>query len=104
MKEIELTEKTQSAHMDYAPVEIGENISIEASRDIRDGKYVAEGYLKRNGKEVGRFVVNENENQKSRFFVNVNNLDDVSRNTLRNIIESIAFIALNLIPEESVEA
>lgn len=101
MKEIELTERTQSAHMDYAPVEISENISIEASRDIHDGKYVVEGYLKRNNKELGRFLVNENQN---RFFVNVNNLDEVSRNTMREIIESIAVIVLNLVPEETVDS
>lgn len=99
MKEIELTGKTQSEHNEFAPVEISENITIEVSRDIRDESYVVEGNLKRNGKDAGRFVVNEDQ---GRFFVNIP-IEDVNRNTKREIVETIAAIVLNLLPEEAAE-
>ena len=99
MKEITLTEKTQSAHMDFAPVEISEGITIEASRDIHDDSYVVEGNLKKNGKDFGRFVLNENQ---GRYFVNAP-LDDLKRNTKREIVETVAAIILNLIPEDTEE-
>ena len=85
MKEIELNEITESAHKDYAPVELSNGISVSASRDVKDDTYL---------------VVMDEEH--GRLFVNVNS-DDLPRNSKREIVETISAIILQLVPEETAE-
>lgn len=96
MKEIAMTEKSQSAHASFAPMEISEGITIEATRDIKDGSYAVEIDVKQGEKSLGRLSVNESQ---GKFYVNVNT-SDLKRNTRRELAETLAGILLNLIPEE----
>lgn len=96
MKEIQLEEKNKSAHKDYDPVELSENVKIEVSSDVAGDNLSVEGTVSRNNKGIGRFVLNEGQ---GRMFINVN-LDDLKRNTEREIAETIASIILQLIPAE----
>lgn len=95
MAEINLHEKSQSAHQDYDPIVLSENVKIEASRDIIGSSYAVEGTIEIGGKKNGRFVFNENQ---GRLFVNCP-LDDLKRNTRREIIETVASLILTLVPE-----
>lgn len=99
MKEIELNEITESAHKDYAPVELSNGITISASRDVKDDTYLVEGTIKKGQKDIGRFVMDE---EHGRLFVNVNS-DDLPRNSKREIVETISAIILQLVPEETAE-
>ena len=99
MAKINLEEKNKSAHNDFNPVELSENVSVEPSRDVKNGYYAVEGNIMRNEKNIGRFVYDETGN---RLFVNVS-IDDLSRNTRRSIVEAVADIILGLVPEETTE-
>lgn len=96
MKEIELNEITQSAHKDYAPVELSDGVTVESSRDVKDGVYIVEGSVKKGTKDIGRFVFDE---EHGRFYVNVSS-DEIGRNAKRETIEAVASIILQLVPAE----
>ena len=99
MKEIALEEKNKSAHKDYDPVELSENVKVEVASDAVGDNLSVEGAVTRNEKNIGRYVLNESQ---TRLFVNVN-IDGLKRNTAREITETIASIILQLIPEEQEE-
>lgn len=99
MKEIEMIEKVESAHIEYEPVSISEGINISATRDINGGVVAIEGNITRNGKNLGRYVFNEGQN---RFFVNAD-IDDMKRSTKLEIAETIAALITKLTPEEAPE-
>ena len=99
MKEIQLTEITESAHKAYAPVEIGEDININAVRDIKDEKYAVEGGIDQKGKNIGRYVFNEDQ---GRIFMNVE-IDGLSRNSSREIVETVSALILQLIPASETD-
>ena len=96
MKEIELREKVESAHKEYDPIEIGEGVSVDATRDVVNGSYVVEGNITKNDNNIGRFTMNE---KQSRLFVNLT-CDGLKRNTIRDTAETITSIMLQLIPAE----
>ena len=99
MGKINLEEKNKSAHNDFNPVELSEGITIEPSRDVKNGNYAVEGNVIRNEKNIGRFVYDETGN---RIFINVS-ADDIARNTRRAIVESVSDIILSLVPEDPAE-
>ena len=96
MKEIQLSEKSNNTHVDYEPVEISENISIAASRSVRNGSYVIEGNLTRDDDAFGRFVMDDKD---GRFFVNVK-LDGLANSTKKEIVETISAILVGQIPND----
>lgn len=95
MKEIELTEKSNSAHKEFDPVSCGEDVTIDAVRDIKDEKYSVEGNINRKNKNLGRYVFDETN---GRVFINVDT-SDLKRNTSRDIVETVASLILQLVPE-----
>lgn len=99
MAEITLTEIAESAHKAYAPVEVGNGISVSAVRDIKNEKYHVEGSIDKAGKNIGRYVMSE---EQGRMFINVQ-LDGLDRNDGRNIVDTISSLILQLIPENVVE-
>lgn len=96
MKEIELSEKSNNTHVDFEPVEIGENISISSSRSIRNGSYVIEGNVNNGENSIGRFVMDDRD---GRLFVNVK-LDGLEQSTKSEIVETISAILVKLIPND----
>ena len=99
MKEIALKKRNKSAHEDYDPVELSENVMVEVDSNAVGDNLSVEGAVTRNEKNIGRYVLNESQ---TRLFVNVN-IDGLKRNTAREIIETIASLILQLIPEEQEE-
>ena len=99
-KNIQLTEVAESAHKTYAPVEIGDGITISATRDIKDDKFQVEGNVEKEGKNIGRYVFSE---EQGRMFVNIQ-IDGISRNTSRDIADTINSMILQLVPEAEAEA
>ena len=94
MKEIQLSEKSNNTHVDFAPVEIGENISIAASRSVRNGNYVIEGNINQGEDSIGRFVMDDRD---GRLFMNVK-LDGLDHPTKSEIVETVSAIIVQLIP------
>lgn len=94
MKEIDLPLKNKSEHQDVGPIMLSENVKIEGVYDIAQDKYTVECTITRNEKNIGRFTFNEGQ---GRLFVNCE-LDDIKRNTKREIVEDIASIILQLVP------
>lgn len=94
----QLEEKKKSAHKDYDPIVLSENLKINVFSDVVDNKISVEGTLKNGDKIVGRFTFNDNENQ-NRLFANVN-LENMKRNTAREVTEAIASIIMQLVPAE----
>ena len=96
MKEIQLSEKSNNTHVDFAPVEISENISIAASRGVKNGNYVIEGNINKDDDPIGRFVMDDKD---GRFFANVK-LDGLAHSTKKEIVETISAILVQLIPND----
>lgn len=99
MKEIELSEKNNNAYVDYAPVEVGENVTVESSRGNKNGSIVIDGTVKRSDDGIGRFVMDDKD---GRLFVNVK-VDGLKYATKRGIMETVAAIIMQLLPKDAAE-
>lgn len=95
MKEIEVVQKNRSAHEEYDPIVLSENVKIEYTRDVVGTDHTVEGSIEIGGKKNGRFVMSENQ---GRLFINCP-IEDVKRNTRREILETVASLILTLVPE-----
>ena len=96
MTKINLTKKSQSSHEDFE-TKVSENVTIEVSSDVKDGKRTVEGTIHVGEKEnVGRFVMSESQ---GRLFVNMPT-DNIDRKEVRGIVAAISDIILQIIPEE----
>ena len=100
MKEIQLSEKNNNMHVDYAPVVISENISIESSQSVRNGSLVIEGVIKKGEDSLGRFVM---DNRDGRLFLNAR-VEGLKNSTKKDITETVASIIMKLMPEDEAVA
>ena len=95
MKKIQLTQKAESAHKEFDPVALSENVSMTVIRDVKDGNISIDFDFTKGEQNIGRANLNE---RTGRVFVNLNT-DNLQRNTMREMIEAMASLMLDLVPE-----
>lgn len=99
MKEIQLSEKSNSMHKEFAPVALSENVTVEAGYSITNGNISVEGSINQGERNIGRFTMNDKE---GRLFLNVKT-DGLKYGTKSEIVETVASIITQLIPEDAAE-
>lgn len=97
MGKIELKRKTEREHKEYDPIVLSDSVVITVTRDINAGAITVEGEAYQGEKRLGRFMWSE---QQKRIFFNFET-DGVKRNTLRELMDALTQVCLELVtPEE----
>ena len=97
MGKIELKRKTEREHKEYDPIVLSDNVVITVTRDINAGAITVEGEAYQGEKRLCRFMWSE---QQKRILFNFET-DGVKRNTLRELMDALTQVCLELVtPEE----